>query len=302
MRAGSLGIQPRSFVLRDRAVALPVRCIGLGDTLAINTTQGRDRQMAEQISKNTPDTQTTKHRNDIYADDIAAREGGSPAIPAATVVLLRDEPVAGSAQLEVLMLHKSSQIAFGGMWVFPGGKIDAADYAADGDVDAAALTAAVRETQEEAGLVLNPEGFVWFAHWTPPPSTPKRFATWFFVARAEEHGVTIDGGEIQNHQWLAPAEALARHAAGEIDLAPPTWVTLYQLARYTSVDAVLSALRPRPPSYYITHVAKRADGVRVAMWAGDAGYESWAADAPGARHRLVMTPGGFVFENTVEEY
>ena len=258
--------------------------------------------MAEQDSKNSPEAPAAKHRNDIYADDLAAREGGSPAIPAATVVLLRDEPTAHGDKLEVLMLHKTSQIAFGGMWVFPGGKIDAADYAAEGDVDAAALTAAVRETQEEAGLLLNPDGFVWFAHWTPPPSTPKRFATWFFVARAEEQGVTIDGGEIQNHQWLEPAAALQRHAAGEIDLAPPTWVTLHQLARYASVDAALNALRANPPTYYVTHVAKRADGVRVAMWAGDVGYESWDADEPGARHRLAMTPGGFVFENTVEEH
>ena len=195
--------------------------------------------MAEQDPNSAPEAATTKHRNDIYADDLAARQGGSPAIPAATVVLLRDEPGAGGDKLEVLMLHKASQIAFGGMWVFPGGKIDAADYTTEVDVDGAALTAAVRETQEEAGLVLNPEGFVWFAHWTPPPSTPKRFATWFFVARAEEHGVTIDGGEIQNHQWLEPATALARHAVGEIDLAPPTWVTLHQLARFASVDAAL---------------------------------------------------------------
>jgi 8-oxo-dGTP pyrophosphatase MutT (NUDIX family) len=166
-----------------------------------------------------------KHRNDIYADDIAQREGGNPAIPAATVVLLRDADA-----LEVLMLHKASSIAFGGMWVFPGGRIDPEDYPQSGDVDMAARNAAVRETAEEAGIRASADDFVWFSHWTPPPSTPKRFATWFFAARASEHGVSIDGGEIQNHEWLSPATALARHAAGEIDLAPPTWVTLYQLS------------------------------------------------------------------------
>jgi 8-oxo-dGTP pyrophosphatase MutT (NUDIX family) len=221
----------------------------------------------------------------------------NPAIPAATVVLLRDV-----GEVEVLMLHKSSQIAFGGMWVFPGGRIDAADYPDDRDVNVAARNAAVRETREEAGLTLTPEGFVWFAHWTPPPVAPKRFATWFFAARADSHSVTIDGGEIQNHQWVTPAAALEQHAAGTIDLAPPTWVTLHQVSRHPTVAAVLERLSAHAPRHYETRIGKRADGVRVAMWYGDAGYGKWDGDAPGARHRLVMTPGGFVFENSVETY
>jgi len=238
-----------------------------------------------------------KHRNDIYGDDVAVREGGNPAIPAATVVLLRD-----THELEVLMLHKTSSIAFGGMWVFPGGRVDPEDYPEDGDADIAARNAAVRETAEEAGIASRAEDFVWFAHWTPPPSTPKRFATWFFAAVADDHVVSIDGGEIQNHQWLSPAAALERHAAGEIDLAPPTWVTLYQLSLYPDAAALLARLRESGPRFYQTRLAKRADGVRVAMWVGDAGYETWDAECAGERHRLVMTPAGFVFENTIEIY
>ena len=38
------------------------------------------------------DTESRRHRNDTYGDNIAARSGGEPAIPAATVVLLRDQP------------------------------------------------------------------------------------------------------------------------------------------------------------------------------------------------------------------
>ena len=49
-----------------------------------------------------------KHRNDVYGDDLQRREDANDAIPAATVVLLRDDP-----ELEVLMVHKSSKIAFG---------------------------------------------------------------------------------------------------------------------------------------------------------------------------------------------
>lgn len=237
-----------------------------------------------------------KHRNDIYGD-VRQKDGGTDAIPAATVVLVRDAP-----ELEVLMLHKTSKVAFGGMWVFPGGRVDPEDYVDGDDADAAARRAAARETREEAGLLARPDDFVWFAHWTPPPSTPRRFATWFFAAAADEHVVTIDGGEIQNHEWLRPGLALERHAAGQIDLAPPTWVTLHQLSLYPDSATLLERLASLPTKFLETHLGQRDDGVRVAMWRGDAGYQRWDPDVPGERHRLVLSPGGFLFENTVESY
>lgn len=234
-----------------------------------------------------------KHRNDIYGNTDQQRPG-SEAIPAATVVLLRDAP-----ELEVLMLHKTSKVAFGGMWVFPGGRVDRDDYQTDGDPNTAARHAAARETLEEAGIVARPDVFVWFSHWTPPASTPKRFATWFFAAAAEEHTVQVDGGEIQNHEWLRPAAALERHTAGQIDLAPPTWITLHQLSQYADTATALARLDAQPPRFFETRIAERADGVRVAMWQGDSGYDSADAEVPGRRHRLVLARSGFVFENTV---
>ena len=239
----------------------------------------------------------SKHRNDIYGDIGKTVEAVAPAIPAATVILLRDAP-----DVEVLMLHKTSKIAFGGMWVFPGGRIDPEDHPEDGDENAAARNAAAREAHEEAGVVAEPDDFVWFAHWTPPASTLRRFATWFFAARAGHHDVSIDGGEIQDHAWIGPGAALERHSAGEIDLAPPTWITLYHLSRYGSVDALLERLGAQPTKFYETRLGVRADATRIAMWHGDAGYAESNADVEGARHRLVMAPGGFEFENTVEDY
>lgn len=238
-----------------------------------------------------------KHKNDIYGDDLKAPGEAAPAIPAATVVLLRDDP-----DPRVLMLHKTSKIAFGGMWVFPGGRIDPEDHPEDGDLDVAARNAAARETMEEAGIPSQPEDFVWFSHWTPPAITPRRFATWFFAAEAGAHDVTIDGGEIQDHLWLKPANALERHAAGEIDLAPPTWITLHQLSLYDSTAEILDRLRAFETKVYETRISKDAEGVRVAMWAGDAGYPSGDGTVTGDRHRLVMKPDGFVFENTVAVY
>ena len=102
--------------------------------------------------------------------------------------------------------------------------------------------------------------------------------------------------------WINPTAALAKHRADEIDLAPPTWVTLYELSRYQPTAAVLKHLASREPKIYETHVAERSDGVRVAMWHGDVGYVSWDPNLDGDSHRLVMARGGFTFENTVENY
>ena len=112
-----------------------------------------------------------------------------PLARAATAVLLRD----GAAGLETLMLRRDTGLAFaGGMWVFPGGRLDPGDYGPGVDPETAlpdqvltaASRAAVREAEEEAGLQLDPSALVHFAHWTAPVGPPRRFVTWFFMGRA----------------------------------------------------------------------------------------------------------------------
>jgi 8-oxo-dGTP pyrophosphatase MutT (NUDIX family) len=220
------------------------------------------------------------------------------AIPAATVILLRDT----DAGLETLMLRRNSKLAFGGMWVFPGGRVDADDHVSDDanttpdphDFDAA-RRAAVREAQEEAGLAVDLDKLVALSHWTPPPQTPKRFATWFFVAPAPAGAVTIDDGEIHEHQWMAPAEAIARRDRSEIELAPPTWVTLHTLARSATVADALADAAATDPLQFVTRIAFLEDRM-TAMWAGDAGYESGEPETSGPRHRLVMSAGTWSYE------
>lgn len=246
------------------------------------------------------DKQGKHHKNDMYGTiggQSETDEGVSVPIPSATVVLMRD----GDEGVEVLMLRKNSKITFGGMWVFPGGKIDAEDYRGGDDLEAAARVAAVRETEEEAGVELNADNFVWFSHWTPPPGPQKRFATWFFAAHVEtDHVIRIDDGEIKEHAWLRPADALAKHSAGELDLVPPTWLTLHHLTSHNPAREALSYFQSREPTVYATRVVKAGDGTRVALWHGDAGYENWDAGVAGDRHRLIMSKNGFTFENTVE--
>ncbi len=220
---------------------------------------------------------------------------GTPPVPAATVITIRDN--AGS--LETLMLRKNSKIAFGGMWVFPGGRVDEADHDPQqpGDALAAARRAAAREAIEETGLAVSGAAMLPFSHWTPPPITPKRYTTWFFLAPAPEGEVVIDGGEIHEHDWMQPADALERRNAGEIELAPPTWVSLNVLSDWGSVAQAMAAVRDLEPEHFETRIAVETGGP-TAMWHGDAGWATSDADASGGRHRLRMHSDGWSYERS----
>ena len=208
-------------------------------------------------------------------------------IPAATAVLVRD----GADGLETLMLRRNSRGAFGGMWVFPGGRIDPED----GEGEDGARRAAARETLEEASLVIDPTSLVPFAHWTPPPIAPKRFATWFFLTSAPTGVVAVDGQEIHEHVWVRPDEAMRRRDAGEIELAPPTFVTLHQLAESDNVADALVAAGSGPVEYFSTRIVRGPTGDLVAVWHGDVAYEGDELDVEGARHRLVMLPESWTY-------
>lgn len=211
---------------------------------------------------------------------------------AATVVLLRD----GAEGLELLMVRRDSRIAFaGGHWVFPGGRVDEADRSTAADELEAARHAAVRETMEEAGLALESHALVPFSHWTPPEIAPKRYLTWFFLASAPSAAVKIDDHEIRDHAWIRPHAAMEKRNAGAIELGPPTWITLEQLAPLSTVEGALAWARDNQPTRFATRIAG-VDGGAVALYHGDAGYETSEADVPGGRHRLWMVADGWRYE------
>ena len=230
------------------------------------------------------------------------------AIKAATVIPLRDvEQPDGSTALEVLMLRRNSAIAFGGMWVFPGGRVDPEDQdpLLPGDELAAARRAAAREALEEADLLVEPDAMVPFSHWQPPEAeamaSRKRFLTWFFVCRApvgEDGVVTIDMGEIHEDAWVQPAEMIRRRDAGDIQLVPPTWVTLHQLSRHGTVEEVLEAARRREPPRFVSRLLppSGADQPMALAWEGDVAYDGGDPDAPGPRHRLVLAEPAWRYE------
>lgn len=220
--------------------------------------------------------------------------GAAVAHPAATVVLVRD----GRQGCEVLLVRRNAQLSFhGGAWVFPGGRVDPADSEGAADEVVAARRAAVREAREEAGLDLEPTQLVLVSRWVTPVQLPKRFDTWFFAGPGTDAPIAVDGGEIHDHRWMTTGEALAAQRAGEIELPPPTFVTITELAPYThAADALAALARAQAPLFEPRLMP--VEGGAVTLYAGDAGYPDLELERPGPRHRLWMVESGWRYERS----
>jgi 8-oxo-dGTP pyrophosphatase MutT (NUDIX family) len=228
-----------------------------------------------------------------WLSDAAARgieSTGAPAAPAATVVLLRDGPDG----VEVLLARRAASLEFhGGAWVFPGGRIDPEDFDGVSDDDpmlAAARRAACREAFEECGMRVGVDGLVHLANWTTPEIAPKRFATWFFVARASDDVPVADGGETAELRWFRPSAALEAREAREIELAPPQFVSLLLLDGHADVDSALDHVRALESFDVTPRFARLDDGTAVCIYDDDVAYGDLDVDKPGHRHRLFMRP------------
>jgi 8-oxo-dGTP pyrophosphatase MutT (NUDIX family) len=187
---------------------------------------------------------------------------------AATVILLRG----GTDALEVLLVRRTPEAKFmGGVWVFPGGAVDADD--GDGDGEDVQRAAAIRELREEAGIALeDPRELVAFSRWITPAEVKIRFDTHFFLALLP-HGQEprIDGEECVDLGWFTPQAALDAHAAGDIVLVFPTIAHLRRLVPFASVDALLEHARELTVEPVLPRVVVEGDSARVLM-PGDPGY------------------------------
>ncbi len=214
------------------------------------------------------------------------------AAPAATVVLLRDS----ARGLEVLLARRSSKLAFhGGAWVFPGGRIDPQDYdEMSDDVVRAARRAAVREAKEEAGVDVDIDALIHLSNWTTPEGSPKRFATWFFAGPVAGGYEVADGSEMDAVRWFAPAEALAARDAGEIELAPPQYVTLLDLQEIDTVADALSAIEAAEPIDYLPRFHFVDGDCAICIYPEDIAYDDLdELESPGPRHRLYLRGEGW---------
>lgn len=219
----------------------------------------------------------------------------APTRDAATVVVLRD----GARGLEVYLVKRSRTMDFmAGAHVFPGGRMDKTDASpsAFGLLAAEVATlherlgetlpparaaglfvAAIRETFEEAGLLLgrlapgwdmrearravaagalfstlveqlDARALVPWVRWVTPEISPKRFDARFFLARAPAgQEPRVDGSEATEGLWIAPQEALRRWEDGNMQLAPATAKSIDALATFATVADALAAAAKRPP-------------------------------------------------------
>ncbi len=203
--------------------------------------------------------------------------------PSATVVLLRD----AARRPELLLLQRAPRKdGRPGPWVFPGGKVEPNERDAHDDPKDAALRAAVRETHEEAGLRVAPTGLVTISRWITPEISPRRFDTWFFLGvESGREAVRVDGSEIVDHRWLDAQATLRAHEAGEIRLAPPTFVTVTWLLGYASAGDAHAGLATADPLVFRPRICPGEAGATM-LYPGDAGYDAGDPQAPGPRHRL----------------
>ncbi len=216
-----------------------------------------------------------------------------PIRPAATVIPLRD----GADGVEVLVLRRDTSLAFhGGSWVFPGGRVDDHELASAPDDLAAAKLAAVREAEEEAGLVIEPDDLVSLSHWTTPLGRNRRFATWFFVVKAADGEIVIDDGEIREFEWHTIDRAVTGCEAGEIMLAGPTYVSLLRLRSAATVAEVLAFAAARTDDVFLPRIRK-ADGETFSVYQEDPAYDGGPLDADGRRHRMRMLEQGYEYIN-----
>lgn len=195
------------------------------------------------------------------------------------------------------MLRRNRDLkSFGGAWVFPGGRVDNADGPGQPELERARL-AAIRETKEETGLILNGQDMVVLSRWIPPVDEKRRFSTWFFVARAPEAEVVIDEGEIHDFRWLSPREIVARAPDPKLRLFPPTYISLHSLQDFTCPDRACQDIAARGNPTFETKRVK-TESAFITLWDPDVAYHSGDITQDGPRHRLTMTRREWRYEQT----
>lgn len=237
---------------------------------------------------------------------------------AATLMIVRDDP----AFEVLMVQRSSTAVFGSSAWVFPGGRVDQSDgnsvdempwrraairetfeeaglllgaseallqaigsteqvaelrrSVIDGAVD---LFAAADELGEELALDHMHE----VGRFITPLGPPRRYDTYFYLAAAPDGQQAIpDGNEVTHARWMSPSIAIEEHRLDTFPLMSVTHRMLACLARYESVDAVLTTAASVP-------VARR---VRVNDPNG--AYDVLLPEDPGYEHAELEIEHGWV--------
>lgn len=157
--------------------------------------------------------------------------------------------------------------------------------------------ASFAETLDRHRLIPDVSGLHAFSWWITPEAEPKRYDTrFFYVSAPADHRASVDAHEVTEGDWMTPSDALARYRAGEIVLAPPTLVSLEDIADAATPDEVASLI-PDPGKPVCPHLTHE-DGDLVLALPGDPLHDVREAVWPGVRTRIVRDADGRFMSGT----
>ena len=150
----------------------------------------------------------------------------------ATIILWRKAPA-----LEVFLVERSQRTRFfPGYHAVPGGVLDG------GETDRP--RAALRELQEETGIVAEPGALTQAATLITPPFGPLRYdTTFYFCELPAGQSPVVDGQELVSGRWWAPRDAIQAFEEGALPLPPPTLAFLRLLAAHGDAHEVAALSR-----------------------------------------------------------
>ena len=175
------------------------------------------------------------------------------------------------------------------------------------------------------GLVLRTDLLGAWAGWLTPIFEPRRYRTWFFVARLPEGQVTRDvSSESSEVLWLDAMAAVEQVEADQLGMLPPTYLTCLEVGQYPGTASVLAAARADGRHVHAlgdcgrgrlhplhARVVRPAAGAAVTHdWAGGSfgdagtcvlapnpnimtldGTNTWVLRPPGSDRSIVIDPG-----------
>lgn len=139
----------------------------------------------------------------------------------------------------------------------------------DWEADRVALESrelAMTDFLNRRGLVLRTDLLGVWSGWLTPIFEPKRYRTWFFVARLPQGQITRDvSTESSEVVWMPALDAVAAVEAGTLAMLPPTYLTCLEVGQHPGLDEVMAAAVGREVAMFMPEVEQLDDGFTLSM-------------------------------------